>query len=166
MTVPGWCGVSHGESGQMTNSLLLMAWSFNGSVYTSFRYAPGYNAPGAYTGKATLTQISSKVNGTSFEVTYRCQGCLSWDQGGATGKVSTSSKFLIMGRAAGSKAVVNPTCPTSIGYAFHDLGFGQYGAPLDNVPNPSYSAWAALATKTAVTDCSNTYVDLLSCLCI
>ncbi|KAK3682195.1 hypothetical protein B0T22DRAFT_278809 [Podospora appendiculata] len=152
---PGWCGLSHGVSGGMTQSLLLMAWAHNGSVYTSFRYTSGYNLPGLYTGNATLTQISSTINSTQFELVYRCQGCLSWNQGGSKGSVSTSSKLLILGRAAAKGELQNPSCPDKAFFGFHDNGYGQYGAPLDNAPQASYSKWAALATATPTTDCSH-----------
>ena len=137
----------------MTNSLLIMAWPSKNQVYTSFRYATGYFAPVVYTGNATLTQISSTVNSTSFELLYRCQNCFAWDQGGASGNVSTSAGYFIMGRAAAAKGLTNAQCPDNINFAFHDGGYGQYGAPLDNATNPSYSAWAALATKTVSANC-------------
>ncbi|EAA28998.1 cellobiose dehydrogenase [Neurospora crassa OR74A] len=151
---PGWCGVSHGQSGQMTQSLLLMAWASKGQVFTSFRYASGYNVPGLYTGNATLTQISATVNSTQFELIYRCQDCFAWNQGGSKGSVSTSSGLLVLGRAAAKGNLQNPTCPDKAIPGFHDNGFGQYGAPLEKVPHTSYSAWASLATKTTTADCS------------
>ncbi|KAH8887786.1 hypothetical protein GQ53DRAFT_872520 [Thozetella sp. PMI_491] len=151
----GWCGLSHGASGQMTSSLLLMAWPYNGEVYTSFRYTPGYQTPPVYTGNATLTQISSFVNATMWELVYRCQNCFSWNQNGATGKVSTSSKFFLMGRAAAKRGPYNAQCPDKMTFGFHDHGYGQYGAQLDNATHTSYSAWAALATKTVATDCDH-----------
>lgn len=145
----GWCGISHGESGQMSQALLLMAWPYNGEVMTSFRYATGYNMPGPYKGDAKLTQISSKVTETGFEVIYRCENCFSWNYNGATGKVSSKTGLFVLGRAQGSAAVQNPGCPDTITYGFHDLGFGQYGANLATLPSAQYATWAALATKAA-----------------
>ena len=147
----------------MTQALLLMAWASKGQVYTSFRYASGYNVPGLYTGNATLTQISATVNSTQFELIYRCKDCLAWNQGGNRGSVSTSSGLLILGRAAAKSNLQNPTCPDKAVPGFHDNGFGQYGAPLENAPHSSYSAWAALATKTTTADCSG-YVSPLRML--
>lgn len=150
----------------MTQSLLLMAWASKGQVFTSFRYASGYNVPGLYTGNATLTQISATVNSTQFELIYRCQDCLAWNQGGSKGIVSTSSGLLILGRAAAKGNLQNPTCPDKAIPGFHDKGFGQYGAPLENVPHTSYSAWAALATKTTTADCSGYVLSHVFCLCM
>ena len=149
----------------MTQALLLMAWASKGQVYTSFRYTSGYNVPGLYTGNATLTQISATINSTQFELVYRCQDCLSWNQGGSKGSVSTSSGLLILGRAAAKGNLQNPTCPDKAVPGFHDNGFGQYGAPLEKVPHTSYSAWAALATKTVTADCSG-YVCSLRFVCV
>ncbi|KAL8416041.1 hypothetical protein RB596_006557 [Gaeumannomyces avenae] len=149
----GWCGVSHGQSGQMIGALLLMAWPHNGEVLTSFRFATGYSMPDVYTGNAKLTQISSKITDTYFEVAYRCTDCLAWNEGGDTGKATTSGGFLVLGRASGSQTPGNAACPNRITFGFHDTGFGQYGASLEGVANPSYSSWAALATKTVNGNC-------------
>lgn len=142
----GWCGLSHGESGQMTGALLLVAWPYEDQVVTSFRYATGYNLPTVYTGDAKLTQISSSINGSSFEVIYRCENCYSWNQNGATGSVSTSSGSLVIGYAQAQAAVANPSCPDS-SFSQHDV-FGQYGGQLSNATNSAYTQWTALATKT------------------
>lgn len=82
-----WCGISHGAAGQMTNSLLLMAWPYQNQVLTSFRYTTvshcllvpeartgasvecmsklpvqqDYAKPSVYTGQANLTTLSSRV---------------------------------------------------------------------------------------------------------
>ncbi|KAJ9156097.1 Carbohydrate-binding module family 1 protein [Pleurostoma richardsiae] len=154
-TFTGWCGVSHGQSGQMTGALLLMAWPYESQVLTSFRFTTGYNVPPVYTGNATLTQLSSTVNATHYQVIYRCQNCLAWNQDGATGSASTSAGFLVLGRAQARKGPTNAGCPSSISFGFHDWGYGQYGAPLDNATNPSYSAWAALPTQAVTTNCAS-----------
>ncbi|KAI1344937.1 cellobiose dehydrogenase [Xylariaceae sp. FL0016] len=148
----GWCGLSHGESGQMTEALLLMAWPYKDQVLTSFRFATGYNMPGVYTGDAKLTQISSKINGSSFEVMYRCQGCFSWNQSGASGSVKTTEKLLVLGRASAKTTPSSPECPANIKFGQHDV-FGQFGAPLDGAVKTSYSNWTPLATKTVAGDC-------------
>ncbi|KAK4239955.1 cellobiose dehydrogenase [Achaetomium macrosporum] len=152
-TSPGWCGISHGQSGQMTQALLLVAWQYNGTVYTSFRYATGYTLPGVYTGDAKLTQISTNVTATSFELLYRCQNCFAWSQEGTTGSVSTSQGNLVLGRAASKQGLENPTCPDQATFGFHDNGFGQWGASLEGVNQASYTQWTALATKTPTTTC-------------
>ena len=138
----GWCGLSHGQSGQMTQALLLMAWPYEDQILTSFRFAPGYAAPEVYTGDAKLTQISSMLAEDYFELLYRCENCFSWDQDGSTGSVSTTEGLLITGRAAAKAAPGNPSCPNDIQIQQHDYGFGQFGASLDEVPNASYSEWA------------------------
>lgn len=154
-TETGWCAVSHGLSGQMTQALLLMAWPYENEVLTSFRYTSGYQLPPAYKGNATLTQISSFVNDTTYEVIYRCQNCFEWDNGGASVKVSTTAKSFVLGRAQAIKSVTNPGCPDKISFGFHDDGYGQYGAALDQIVNPSYSAWAALAKTVPKTSCDD-----------
>ncbi|KAI1113507.1 cellobiose dehydrogenase [Nemania sp. NC0429] len=148
----GWCGLSHGESGQMTQALLIVAWANGNEVLTSFRFATGYDLPGEYNGPANLTQVSSKVTDTGFELIYRCQGCFSWDHEGATGGVQSSSGFFIIGRAAAAATPSNPSCPSKISVAQHE-SFGQFGAPLQNVVKDSYATWAKLATKTVTGDC-------------
>ncbi|KAJ0109222.1 cellobiose dehydrogenase [Diaporthe amygdali] len=154
-TVQGWCGVSFG--GSMTNSLLLTVWPNSGQILTSFRYATGYVMPDVYTGNATLTQISSTINSTHYTLIFRCQNCLAWDQGGATGSVSTSSKFWLLGWAQANPAPGNPTCPNQITLAQHDNGQSLFPATLDtNAANPSYTSWAALATKTVTGSCGGT----------
>ncbi|KAJ2987264.1 hypothetical protein NUW58_g4607 [Xylaria curta] len=147
-----WCGLSYGESGQMTQALLLVAWPYGDEVLTSFRYATGYSFPDEYKGQANLTQISSKITDTGFELIYRCQGCFSWDNEGATGGVATSSGFLILGRAAGKTPPTNPSCPSDITLRQHDT-FGQFGAPLETIPKESYDTWAKLATKVVTGEC-------------
>jgi cellobiose dehydrogenase (acceptor) len=137
----------------MTQALLLVAWQFNGTVYTSFRYTTGYTMPVKYTGDAKLTQISATVTDTTFEVLYRCQNCFSWSQDGNEGSVSTTEGFLVLGRASAKSGLENPTCPDTATFGFHDNGFGQWGAQLEGVPQASYATWAALATKTPTVSC-------------
>jgi len=126
----------------MTQALLLMAWPFNGTVYTSFRYATGFNMPLPYTGNATLTPISSTFKAGSFELIYRCQGCFAWDQGGSKGSVSTKSGSLVFGRAAAKTNLHNPSCPDKAFFGFHDNGFGQFGVPLAGAQQADYAKWA------------------------
>ncbi|KAI1332560.1 hypothetical protein F5Y16DRAFT_119294 [Xylariaceae sp. FL0255] len=151
----GWCGISHGQSGQMTEALLLMAWNNGNEVLTSFRYATGYTMPAVYTGVANVTQISSNVTSDGFELIYRCTGCFSWDQDGATGSVSTSSGDLILGWADSSATPTDPDCPNSISFTEH-TAFGQWGAPLAGLASSNYTEWTALATKTVNGDCGGT----------
>ncbi|KAI2638902.1 hypothetical protein GGS26DRAFT_602501 [Hypomontagnella submonticulosa] len=150
----GWCGMSHGISGQMTDALLLIAWPYEGQVLTSFRFATGYNMPGVYTGDAKLTQISSTVTDTGFELIYRCEGCFAWDQEGSVGSVKTTEGLLVLGHASATTIPTNPQCPAEIRFNQHEK-FGQFGAPLEGVGKAKYAEWAALATKTVNGDCGD-----------
>ncbi|KAL2136578.1 hypothetical protein VTI74DRAFT_2883 [Chaetomium olivicolor] len=148
----GWCGVSLG--GPMTNSLLIAAWPYEDTVYTSLRYATGYAMPDPYTGDAKITQISSTINSTHFTLIFRCQNCLQWNQGGSSGAASTTNGALVLGWVQAFPSPGNPTCPEQITLEQHDNGMGIWGAVLDsNAASPSYTAWAAKATKTVTGDC-------------
>ncbi|KAF3022035.1 hypothetical protein E8E14_012745 [Neopestalotiopsis sp. 37M] len=151
-TSTGWCGVSLG--GAMTNNLLLMAWPYDDNIYTSFLWATGYTQPAPYTGDATLTQISSTVNDTHYTLIFRCQGCLSWDQDGTTGSVSTSAGYMVLGWAEAYAQPSNPDCPANVVMVQHDYQ-GIFGAQFDaTIANASYSAWAASATATVTGSCT------------
>ncbi|KAI1276713.1 fungal cellulose binding domain-containing protein [Xylaria sp. FL0933] len=151
-TLTGWCGIS--LAGPMTNSLLIMAYPYQDEILTSFRYATGYDLPDVYTGDAKLTQISSTINSTHYSLIFRCQNCLSWDQGGATGSVSTSAGFLVLGWCNAFPSPDNPSCPNEVGIVQHDNGQSIFGAVLDsNAANPSYTQWASMATATVTGSC-------------
>ncbi len=150
----GWCGVSHGTGGQMTSALLLVAWPYKDQVLYSFRYASAWIMPALYTGKPKITQIYSYVNDSQYEMVYRCENCFSWTSpSGVTTNVSTTTGQLVLGRAQAAASPEGASCPDKIKFGFHDAGYGQYGANLNGVANPSYSAWAALATHTVSTAC-------------
>jgi cellobiose dehydrogenase (acceptor) len=140
----------------MTRTLLLMAYPNNGNILTQFMYAAGYDMPAKYTGNAKLTQISSTIASDSYTLIFRCQNCFQWNQNGDTGSVSTSSGLLVLGWAHAYSSPTNPACPDTISLVQHDYQ-SIFGAPLDsNVANPSYSSWAALATKTVTGNCGGT----------
>lgn len=141
----------------MTNSLLLAAYPYQGKVLTSFQWATGYDNPELYTGNAKLTQVSSTVNSTHYSVIFRCQNCLAWNHGGATGAASTSSGVLVLGWCNALPAPGGASCPNTVTFGQHDNGQGIWGAVLDsNAVNPSYSAWAAKATATVTGNCGGT----------
>ncbi|KAK8091318.1 Cellobiose dehydrogenase [Apiospora phragmitis] len=118
--------------GPMTNSLLLMAWPYETE----------------YTGDAKLTQISSTTGSDGFSVIFRCQNCLSWNQGGSTGSASTSAGVMVLGWASAVSNPTSPECPAKVVMKQHEAQ-GIFGAQLDSsAANPSYTEWAALATKT------------------
>ncbi|ERT01715.1 hypothetical protein HMPREF1624_00009 [Sporothrix schenckii ATCC 58251] len=152
-SLTGWCGISHGDKGQMTNSLLLVAWPWNGQVMTTFRYATKWTMPTEYIGDAKLTQISSFVNETMFEVIYRCQNCFSWKTTETTTQtVNTTSGTLLFGRALAVRGPDAASCPSKMTFGFHDSGYSQYGVDLTNAIHPSYASWAAMATHVVSTD--------------
>ncbi|KAK4150359.1 cellobiose dehydrogenase [Chaetomidium leptoderma] len=163
-TSPGYCAISHGQSGQMTQALLLVAWASEGTVYTSFRYATGYTLPALYTGDAKLTQISSNISADSFEVLFRCENCFAWDQDGASASVSTSAGNLVLGRASAKDGLVGATCPDTATFGFHSNGFGQWGAPLEGAVSESYADWAVLATTTPKTTCDGSGGPVVECI--
>ncbi|KAH8883569.1 CBD9-like protein, partial [Thozetella sp. PMI_491] len=153
-TTTGWCGVSH--AGHMTQDLLLMAWPYQGQVLTSFRYINDYFKPPVYTGNATLTQISSSVNATSFQIIYRCQNCFSWSQDAYSEAAPTTEGGLLLGYAQAFKGPTNPGCPAQLDFGFHDNGYGQWLANLTGTNSSSYSAWSKLATQPPVGSASCT----------
>ncbi|KAF7551666.1 cellobiose dehydrogenase [Stylonectria norvegica] len=147
----GWCGLSFG--GSMTNTLLLMAYPHEDEIYTAFKWATAYEMPVPYSGSAKLSQISSTINETHYTLIYRCEGCLSWDQDGTTGKVSTSSAFMLLGWCQASASPGNPGCPDSVTLQQHDSQ-SIFGAVIDsNAANAGYSKWAALATSVVSGSC-------------
>ncbi|TQN64791.1 Cellobiose dehydrogenase, partial [Colletotrichum shisoi] len=147
----GWCGISIG--GYMVNRLLVVAWPNAGEILTSFRFASGFEMPPVYAGDARLTQIASTVNATHYTLVYRCQNCFQWDHNGVTGSIPTSAGGMVLGWVQAFNSPTNPSCPANIVLAQHD-NQGIHGAGLDaTVANPSYSAWAALATKTVTGNC-------------
>lgn len=148
----------------MTNGLLITAWPHEDTVYTTLRFATGYVMPDLYKGNAEITQVSSTINSTHFTLVFRCQNCLQWSQDGAERSASTSSGALVLGWVQAFGEVVNPTCPDEISLDQHDNGMGIWGAQLDaNAANPSYTAWAAQATKTVTGECDgSTPTDVVS----
>ena len=140
----------------MLHALLLMAWPHQGRILTSFRWATDYFMPETYTGNATLTQISSQINATNYELIFRCRGCLSWVQLGFSGNISSRSGLLGLGRAQATDGPQEPDagCPDRAIFGFHDNGYGQLGAHIGGVPNRSYSQWASLATTSVADSCN------------
>ncbi|KAK7541495.1 cellobiose dehydrogenase [Phyllosticta citricarpa] len=140
----GWSGLSH--AGGMTSSLLLIAWADgDDTVRTSFRYATGYTEPKAYTGNATLSPISHKINDTNFELIYRCQWCWFWDQDGSTGSQPPTGQSEVIGWA---QSVDNPSPVSDDSGTIqqHNNGMGQFGLPVASARNAEYTKWASKAT--------------------
>jgi len=145
-----WMGLSHFS--EMTSSLLLVAWLDNEDIVTSFRYATGYVAPDIYTGNATLSQISSTVNDTHYELTYRCENCWSWDQAGVTGSqvpATTASAAQLIGWAQATNPPTNPGEPDSA--IQQHANDGIFGALVKSARNADYTSWVSLATASATT---------------
>jgi cellobiose dehydrogenase (acceptor) len=147
----GWCGLSLG--GSMTNSLLLAAYPHNGEVLTSLMWATGYEMPVPYAGDATVTQVSSTINSTHYQLIYRCQNCLAWNHEGSTGGPNTSNSFMLLGWCLNGASPGSPDCPADITLEQHDSQ-SIFGAQLtSNAANPSYDDWAALATHVVDGEC-------------
>ncbi|KAK0652353.1 hypothetical protein B0T16DRAFT_490226 [Cercophora newfieldiana] len=137
----GWCGIS--MHGTMTNSLLLVAYTYQGRILTSFRYATDYWVPDLYTGNATVTPIRSSVNETAHELLFRCSNCFAWDHNGISdGVKSSGNAALVLGRAHAKEA---PACPRTMTLGFHAMGWSMFGSAVASLTNPSYAKWAALA---------------------
>ncbi|KAE8154660.1 hypothetical protein BDV25DRAFT_147246 [Aspergillus avenaceus] len=148
----GWCGVSFSSS--MTSSLLLVAYPYEDSVLTSLRFGSGYSMPDVYTGDANITQISSSVNETNFELLFHCKNCLVWDQNGQTGNATTSKGRLVLGWAQASSDVESPSCPDDISLQQHDTQGIIAGTLDENAVSESYEEWVKLANKTVPGECS------------
>ncbi len=139
----------------MTNSLLLVAWPYNNTILTSFRFATSYSMPQLYKGNATLTQISSNITADHFTLVFRCQNCLKWSHGGQTGVAATSAKQLVLGWVQAYPSPGNPQCPDFITLSQHNNGMNIWSASLsNNSVNPSYTAAAAKATTTVTGNCT------------
>lgn len=93
----------------------------------------GYSAPDPYTGNATLTPISQKINETHFSLIYRCQWCWIWDQNGAVDS-QLPEEFQVIGWA---QHLTNPTHP----YNFHNNGQSQFGVPVPSARKAAYADW-------------------------
>ena len=138
----------------MTNSLLVVAWPYNNTILTSFRFATSYSMPQLYKGNATLTQISSNITANHFTLVFRCQNCLKWSHGGQVGSAATSAKQLVLGWVQAYPSPGNPQCPDMITLSQHNNGMNIWSATLsNNSVSSSYSSWAAKATKTVKGNC-------------
>jgi len=133
---PGYTGISIG--GGMLNRLLLVAWPSGDKVVTSFRYAGGYTRPAFYNGTAQLKEISHKVNGQDWSITYRCTGCLSWSFAGQAGKVDLSQPSIRIGWGVSLAAPTTPDNPKSA-IQFHAGGQGLFDLEKKDVVSASYA---------------------------
>ncbi|KAM0493580.1 hypothetical protein ACHAP8_009218 [Fusarium lateritium] len=147
----GWCGLSYG--GPMVNSLLLFAYPHDGNILTTFHWATAQVEPGPYKGKATLTQISSRIDDAGFTLIYRCQGCTSWSQDGNSGQMATTSPIAVLGWAHSITNVMNPECPSEARMLQHETQSIFGGQLTSNAFNNKYDEWAKLATKVVKGDC-------------
>ncbi|KFH42728.1 Cellobiose dehydrogenase-like protein [Hapsidospora chrysogenum ATCC 11550] len=147
----GWCGLSLG--GLMTNSLLVTAYPHEGEILTALMWATGYEMPVPYAGDAEITQVSSKISEDSYELIYRCVGCLAWDHEGATGGAATSSGGMMLGWAFSAASPGQPACPADITLTQHGSQFIFRGTFTENIANEAYDDWTALATGVVPGDC-------------
>ena len=139
----------------MPNALLLVASPNGDNVRTQFVYAGyvnqhvgnralltngrGFVAPNDYTGNATITQISHKVNETHFELIYRCQWCWVWNQEGADGSQIPADENGVQVIGWAQHNALPPTGPT--GWVFHNNGQSQFGMEVDRARNTKYADW-------------------------
>lgn len=137
----------------MTNSLLLIAYPYEGEILTGLMWASGYEMPVPYQGEAEITQVSSSISADEYQLIYRCQGCLAWDHDGSSGGASTSSGGMMLGWALASASPGQPACPADITLAQHDSQSLFRGSLTENAANAAYEDWAALATNVVPGDC-------------
>lgn len=135
-----WMGLSHMPS--MTGSLLLVTWVNENEVMTNLRYASGYTAPEQYTGNASVIPISSSVNDTYYEITFRCKGCWKWSQDGVPGSAvpaTTASAAQIIAWAQATEAPANPaqTDSSIVQHAADNI----FGIPVASARNTAYTNW-------------------------
>lgn len=137
----------------MTNSLLVTAYPHEGEILTALMWATGYEMPVPYAGEAEITQVSSKIEADSYELIYRCVGCLAWNHDGTTGGPSTSSGGMMLGWALASASPGQPACPADITLQQHNSQFIFRGTLTENITNEAYEEWTALATGVVPGDC-------------
>ncbi|KAK0614949.1 hypothetical protein B0T17DRAFT_540674 [Bombardia bombarda] len=137
----------------MNGNLLIMAYPYQGSILTSFRWASDYAHPTVYQGNAKLTQISSTISSAHYSLIFRCQNCLQWSQGEEQGAAPTSEGYLVLGCAYSSRSPANGACPNTLIVQQHDSQ-EIFAARFNNAAvNPSYTAWAAKAASTVTGAC-------------
>ncbi|KAF2422371.1 CBD9-like protein [Tothia fuscella] len=144
----GYTGISH--SSGMLKSLLLVAWVNGQDIQTSWRYATKYNPPVKYTGPPPkLTKLATVVNASHYSLTYRCQSCLTWTQGGQAGNLSLSTEAALFSYAQGATAPAKSDNPdASIG--MHNSGFGVLPAVVKDAETDDYEKLASTPAKGGV----------------
>lgn len=155
----GWCGVSLG--GGMVSNLLVLAYpspSNPDEILTSLRWASDYGPPiEPYNGDAKLAQISSTLNATHYQVSFRCEKCLGeWRHGEEQqgGSFPSSGGFLLFGWCHASSAPFGEAeCADKAEMSQHDSQ-GLFGATVTSFTLASsaeeYALWAGKATGGAV----------------
>lgn len=140
----------------MTNNLLVTVYPHEGEVLTALMWATGYEMPDPYAGEAEITQVRSSIDADGYELIYRCVGCLAWNHDGSTGGPATSSGGMMLGWAWSSESPTNPSCPADVVVAQHDTQFIYRGSFTEDIANPAYDEWTALATGVVPGDCDGT----------
>ncbi|KAK0736384.1 hypothetical protein B0T21DRAFT_288729, partial [Apiosordaria backusii] len=151
----GWCGVSLG--GGMVSNLLVLAYpspSNPEKILTSLRWASDYGPPiEPFNGDAKLTQISSAVNATHYQVLFRCEKCLGeWRHGEEQvgGSFPSSGGFLLFGWCHASSAPFGKAeCADKAEVSQHDSQ-GLFGAEVTSFTLAAsaevYALWAGKAS--------------------
>ncbi|PQE20329.1 GMC oxidoreductase protein [Rutstroemia sp. NJR-2017a BBW] len=155
-TLPSTDGSGYGGvslTGQMTGSMLVVAWPSGTDVISSLRETSGYTSPGAYANTtSTLLPIAKGtfVNSTHMSYTFLCQSCL-----GNTYSLSAGASTIVLGWALGNGTVTNPSSASGATFTYHGAGYGDVGIQVANTTNANYDTWAAMASA-ATTSSSNT----------
>ncbi|KAH8591065.1 hypothetical protein B0O99DRAFT_598369 [Bisporella sp. PMI_857] len=144
----GYGGISLG--GEMTNSLLIVAWTNANTIRSSFRFATTHAPPTVYTSRPSL-QLSPITNGTyinstHFSYTFLCTSCITNDSLTFSPNASTIS----LGWARSTNAVNNAGSATGATFQFHNVGQAIYTLNLTAAKNANYSTWATWAVKPVV----------------
>lgn len=140
----------------MTNNLLLTIYPHDGEILTALMWATGYEMPVPYAGEAEITQVSSKITADSYELIYRCVGCLAWNHDGTTGGPKTSTGGMMLGWALAAASPGAPECPADITLGQHGSQYIFRGTFTENIANEAYEDWTALATGVVPGDCGGT----------
>lgn len=87
----------------------------------------------------------TNVNTTHYTIVYRCQGCLAWNQNGATATQDTTGAIMLIGWAQNYENMDDPSNPNSTYEIQHDAQDIMLYFPA-SATQSSYSAWATHST--------------------
>ncbi|KAL4973832.1 hypothetical protein BDW66DRAFT_153414 [Aspergillus desertorum] len=141
----GWCGISLG--GSMTDALLLVAYADNTTVKHTLRYTAEYSLPAAYTGNATVGAIHFDVSKDSFTTIVHCKDCLHWEQGGSSGRASTSTEQMDLAYALSSEKPGGAAgCADKARFVRHSQQGTWAAFPDEGAVAEKYGDWVGLVS--------------------